>query len=181
MSDDLLYTVIITVFGRITIVWTTLPETIVLRVLLPNYQDKLRSEYPQAIQSSSERIDDLAEDIASFLEGEDVGFNLDMVDLSLCSQFQRRVIDAEHGVPRGWVTTYGRIADHLKRPHSSRAVGRALATNPFPIVIPCHRAIKSNGALGGYQGGVKMKKQLLEMEGIEFYSSKRVMMNKVYY
>jgi methylated-DNA-[protein]-cysteine S-methyltransferase len=88
---------------------------------------------------------------------------------------------AEYGIPRGWVSAYGRIAKHLSHSHSVRAVGRALATNPFPVVIPCHRAVRGDGVLGVYQGGLMMKKRLLEIEGIHFISSKRITMGKVYY
>jgi methylated-DNA-[protein]-cysteine S-methyltransferase len=78
------------------------------------------------------------------------------------------------------VTTYGRLARHLGAPRASRAAGRALATNPFPIVIPCHRAVRSDGSLGGYQGGVEMKARLLEMEGVQVERG-RVLMNRVFY
>ncbi|MHA1663588.1 MAG: methylated-DNA--[protein]-cysteine S-methyltransferase, partial [Candidatus Thorarchaeota archaeon] len=55
-----------------------------------------------------------------------------------------------------------------------RAVGNALARNPFPIIVPCHRAIRSDRTLGGFQGGLKMKRRILEMEGVEFDSTSRV-------
>lgn len=181
MSVDLHYTIKKTQFGELVIIWQRFPEVNVKRILLPNFKEKLRSEYPLATRSLSKKIGDLAEGIALFLEGKDARFNLDILDLSLCRQFQRSVIIAEHGIPRGWVSTYSRIAKYLGRPKSSRAVGRALATNPFPIVVPCHRAIRNNGDLGGYQGGVKMKKRLLEMEGIQFSPSGKVIMNKMYY
>ena len=88
---------------------------------------------------------------------------------------------AEYGIPRGWVSTYRRIAGYLGVPDGARAVGNALANNPFPIVIPCHRAIRSNGELGGYRGGLEMKRKLLEMEGIEVSASGRVITDRVYY
>ncbi|HQO79253.1 MAG TPA: MGMT family protein, partial [Thermodesulfobacteriota bacterium] len=69
---------------------------------------------------------------------------------------------------------------HIGIAGSSRAVGTALAKNPFPIIIPCHRAVRANGALGGYQGGIGMKRALLEMEGVEFAGDK-VLMLRVYY
>ena len=66
-------------------------------------------------------------------------------------------------------------------PNSARAVGGALARNPFPIIIPCHRAIKSNGELSGFRGGLKMKRALLELEGVEFSQDGRVITNRIYY
>jgi methylated-DNA-[protein]-cysteine S-methyltransferase len=69
----------------------------------------------------------------------------------------------------------------LGKPSAARAVGRALATNPFPIIIPCHRAVRSDGSLGGYQGGLAMKRALLEMEGVEFDARGRVATPGFYY
>ncbi|MFX1447402.1 MAG: methylated-DNA--[protein]-cysteine S-methyltransferase, partial [Promethearchaeota archaeon] len=82
---------------------------------------------------------------------------------------------------RGWVSTYKRIADKIGIPKGARVVGNALAKNPFPIIIPCHRAIKSNGELGGFQGGLEMKQVLLEMEKIKFSTRGKVITNKIFY
>ena len=109
-----------------------------------------------------------------------IGQVLGLMDLDRCSQFQRGVIIAEYWVPRDYVTTYGRLARQVGASRASRAAGRALATNPFPIVIPCHRAVRSDGSLGGYQGGVEMKARLLEMEGVQVERG-RVLMNRVFY
>ena len=79
------------------------------------------------------------------------------------------------------MSTYGRLAGQLGLSKASRAVGNSLARNPFPIVIPCHRAVRSDGELGGYQGGAGMKRALLEMEGIEFLQSGKVVMSQAYY
>ncbi|MFX1318507.1 MAG: methylated-DNA--[protein]-cysteine S-methyltransferase, partial [Promethearchaeota archaeon] len=83
--------------------------------------------------------------------------------------------------PRGWISTYKRIAQHIGIVNGARVVGNTLARNPFPLVIPCHRAIKSDGTLGGYQGGLAMKRRLLENEGILFTPSGKVVMRNVYY
>lgn len=79
------------------------------------------------------------------------------------------------------MTTYGRIARHMGVTKGARAVGRALSSNPFPLVIPCHRALRSNGELGGFRGGVEMKKSLLRMEGIRVQLNGRAIMDKTYY
>ncbi|MDD5108101.1 MAG: MGMT family protein [Candidatus Omnitrophica bacterium] len=84
--------------------------------------------------------------------------------LDLCSTFQKEVLRAVQAIPRGKVSTYKLIAKQIGRPKAARAVGRALATNPFALVIPCHRVIRSDGSLGGYQGGTKMKQALLRKE-----------------
>ena len=68
-------------------------------------------------------------------------------------------------IPAGRVMTYGEVAAAVGSPGAARAVGRAMATNPFPVVIPCHRVVASNGGLGGFAGGLEMKAKMLEMEG----------------
>jgi methylated-DNA-[protein]-cysteine S-methyltransferase len=123
----------------------------------------------------------LGERIQAFLEGQAVDFELNLIALDQCSESQKRVLLAEYRIPRGWVSTYGRIARNLGMPGGARAVGGALAHNPFPIIIPCHRAVRSNGELGGFQGGLKMKQALLELEGVEFSQPGKVRMNRVYY
>jgi methylated-DNA-[protein]-cysteine S-methyltransferase len=66
-------------------------------------------------------------------------------------------------------------------PGAARAVGTALARNPFPIIIPCHRTVRSNGDLGGFGGGLKMKRELLELEGVQFSTTGRVLTDRFYY
>ncbi len=90
---------------------------------------------------------------------------ISMPRFDLCSVFQQQVLRAVSAIPRGKVRTYQFIAKQIGKPKAARAVGRALATNPFPLIIPCHRVIRSDGKLGGYQGGLKMKKALLRKEG----------------
>jgi methylated-DNA-[protein]-cysteine S-methyltransferase len=119
--------------------------------------------------------------MVAFLAGKDVGFRLDLLALEQCSEFQRQVLMAEYGIPRGRVSTYGRIARHLGVPGATRSVGTALAHNPFPIIIPCHRAVAADGSLGGYQGGPAMKRALLELEGIVFGADGRVQIERFYY
>jgi methylated-DNA-[protein]-cysteine S-methyltransferase len=79
------------------------------------------------------------------------------------------------------VSTYQRIARYLGNAKGGRAVGSALANNPFPIIIPCHRAIRSDRTLGGYQGGLEMKRTLLEMEGIDFDDTGRIATEDFFY
>ena len=141
----------------------------------------VKQAFPAAQPSSCPEIDDVARRIKAFLEGDSIRFSLSLARLDLCSPFQQAVLRAEHGIPRGCVSTYRRIARHLRRPSGARAVGMALARNPFPIIIPCHRAIRTDGTLGGYQGGLAMKRTLLEMEGIHFDSAGRLTTGKYFY
>ena len=71
-------------------------------------------------------------------------------------------------IPTGKLSTYGDLAKALGKPSASRAIGRILAKNPNPIVVPCHRVVMSDGKLGGYAYGITRKRELLEKEGISF-------------
>ena len=84
------------------------------------------------------------------------------------SSFNRKALEVTMKVPRGKVTSYGEIAKKLGNTKAARAVGRAEAKNPFPLLIPCHRVIKSTLDLGEYGGGKEVKRMLLEREGIVF-------------
>ena len=81
------------------------------------------------------------------------------------SEFARTVLDALTRVPRGQMVSYGWLAARAGRPKAARAVGRIMAQNPFPLVIPCHRVVGANGALTGFGPGLDMKRYLLGREG----------------
>ena len=181
-----LYTLVPSFFGDLAVVWQDTghgPQ--VYRVFLPSEGtsalDFARQAFPKVVSRSCSAIDELGERIECFLQGQAVEFDLAIIALSRCPDFQRRVLLAEWRIPRGWVSTYGRIANHLGVPRGARAVGNALSHNPFPVIIPCHRAIRSDGSLGGFQGGIRMKRVLLELEGIEITPAGRVRMERVYY
>jgi len=173
-------------FGTFGIIWQeTEKGPKAYRVLLPDDQASVENLVQIAFADSSHlscpTITELGERIQSFLAGEAVDFGLDVIALEKCSEFQKGVLLAVHKIPRGWVSTYGRIARSLEVPGGARVVGRALSRNPFPIIIPCHRAISSNFELGGFRGGLGMKRTLLELEGIEFSQTGKVLANRVYY
>ena len=86
----------------------------------------------------------------------------------MTEEFTRSVYVATSTIPRGKVATYGAIAKAIGRPKAARAVGQALGANPQPIVVPCHRVVRSDGTLGGYSGtgGVRTKARLLDREGV---------------
>ena len=175
-----------TSFGPVAIVWSEhTGQAKIWRVLLSSQENSAKqltvASYPYAKGLSCSQINTIVDQMEAFLNGEDIYFSLDMVRLDLCSEFQQNVLRAEHGIPRGRVSTYKRIAKHLGNAKGARAVGRALANNPFPIIIPCHRAIRSNGTLGGYQGGLRMKRALLGMEGVLFNDTGRVITEEFFY
>lgn len=166
-------------FGDVGIVWreeTGGPR--VHHILLPAepavQEQNVAHRFPGARRGTCPPIRELGLQLQRFLDGEAVGFDLGVLALGTCSEFQRRVLLAEARIPRGRVSTYGRIAAHLGVPGGARAVGGALARNPFPLVIPCHRAVRSDGRLGGFQGGLEMKRALLALEGVTVTSDDRV-------
>ena len=84
------------------------------------------------------------------------------------TDFQIKVWNAISKIPKGKVKTYKELARSIRKPKASRAVANACGKNPFPIKIPCHRVIRSDGRLGGYSGkeGIKTKRKLLRSEGV---------------
>ena len=101
--------------------------------------------------------------IERYLDGEQVEFP-DPLDLSQWTEFQRQVWRLVSTVPYGQTRTYAWVAEQLGRPGSVRAVGQALARNPLPIIIPCHRIVGSSGKLVGFSGDLELKKRLLALE-----------------
>jgi O-6-methylguanine DNA methyltransferase len=127
---------------------------------------QVRRRAPHAeFTRSEQRTAEARQQITEYLAGKRQLFDLS-VDLSGLSPFQQSVLQVTAAVPYGEVTTYKQIAALLGRPHAARAVGRAEATNPIPLVIPCHRVLGSDGSLHGYggPGGIKMKAWLLKLE-----------------
>jgi AraC family transcriptional regulator of adaptative response/methylated-DNA-[protein]-cysteine methyltransferase len=124
----------------------------------------LRAEYPAA--DGIERDDEwLGAAVETILEG--IAGGEPHIELPLdirWTAFQRRVWEELRRIPAGQTRSYAEIARTLGVPHAQRAVGRACATNPVPLIVPCHRALRSDGKLGGYRWGMDRKQRLLEKE-----------------
>ena len=103
--------------------------------------------------------------ISEYLHGERKDFDI-AIDWSVLTPFQNKVLRATFEIPYGQVRTYGGLAQEVGNPRAARGVGRAEATNPMPLVIPCHRVIGSDGGLHGYGSGkgIETKAWLLELE-----------------
>jgi len=129
--------------------------------------DELVSLYQANVESDEQRTEVYTRQIQDYLAGERESFNLS-IDWSVMTPFQKKALKATIEIPRGETRTYGEIAAQVGNSKASRAVGRAEATNPIPIVIPCHRVISSDGKLHGYSGygGLETKAWLLELEGL---------------
>lgn len=110
------------------------------------------------------RLDAARHQLDEYFAGERTEFELPL-DLALSAGFRRKVLRHLGRVPYGEVVTYKDLAVKAGSPAASRAVGTTMATNPIPIVLPCHRVIRTGGDLGGYGGGLDAKRALLALEG----------------
>lgn len=106
------------------------------------------------------------EQMHRYFEGRLRKFDLP-VDLRFASEFTRQVLAETSKIGYGQLATYQDIANRIRKPRATRAVGNALGRNPIPIVVPCHRVVASGGGFGGYTGGLDIKRKLLRIEGIE--------------
>jgi methylated-DNA-[protein]-cysteine S-methyltransferase len=118
---------------------------------------------PRVLQDPA-AVDEPRRQLDEYFSGRRREFELPL-DWSLIRGFTREVLDRTARIPYGQVATYGEVARDIGKPRASRAAGNALGANPIPIVVPCHRVIRSGGVLGNYGGGPERKVQLLELEG----------------
>lgn len=184
MPSPRYHAVLATPFGELVLVWreARLHEghmrAVLQRIYLPHDGASplplAQREHPETTPGDHPVIAALCAALTRFLNGEAAPLNVHRADLAGCPAFQRRVLQAEAAVPRGRITTYGRLAAQLGAPRAARAVGSALAHNPFPLLIPCHRALRADLSLGGFQGGLAMKQALLELEGHRIASGRVV-------
>jgi methylated-DNA-[protein]-cysteine S-methyltransferase len=146
--------------GLVAIGWT-IPEA--------DFTRQLSRRYLVDIVRSETRTSEALRQISEYLLGERRQFELPL-DLSDLSDFQRQVLRLTAAIPYGQTTTYKEIAARIGRVNAARAVGRVQATNPIPLVIPCHRVLGSDGSLHGYggPGGIKLKAWLLKLEGAQY-------------
>lgn len=108
-------------------------------------------------------FNDIVSRIIRYFAGFKVSFQ-DELDLSEATDFKRKVWNITRRIPYGETRSYIWVAEHFGSPQAVRAVGQALSYNPLPIIIPCHRVIRRDGGLGGYTGGLELKRYLLWLE-----------------
>jgi methylated-DNA-[protein]-cysteine S-methyltransferase len=175
---DCVYDVIPSPVGEVGIVRRPKGARPVRRIFLPrkgvSVEERIRESFPAAVPSPGKK-DKIGMQIEAFLAGDPVDFSIADLDIEGIGGFERRVLLADFAIPRGRVMTYGGLAAKVGVPGGARAAGNVMAGNPFPLVIPCHRVIRSDGSLGGFGGGLPMKRALLEMEGVAFDRKGRVL------
>jgi len=127
---------------------------------------QILKEFGSAIEKKPARMS-ITGEMKQYFSGKEVFLNCAM-DWSSLSPFQQKVYKAAMKVPYGTVDTYGNLARRIGCPKGARAVGGALAKNPFPLVVPCHRIVRGDGSLGGFsaRGGSVLKKKLLRLERV---------------
>jgi methylated-DNA-[protein]-cysteine S-methyltransferase len=132
----------------------------------PEFEAWLARRFKRPVEYAPRFTAEAAAELGEYLEGGRRFFGI-LIDWTLLRPFQRLVLQATYAIPYGETRTYKEIAEQVGHPHAARAVGRAEATNPMPLVIPCHRVIGSDGKLHGYglAEGLKTKEWLLKLEG----------------
>jgi methylated-DNA-[protein]-cysteine S-methyltransferase len=118
---------------------------------------------PRVLEAPA-RLDEVRRELEQYFAGERRRFDL-AVDWAMVEGFNRRVLEATAAIAYGDVASYRDVAGRAGSPRATRAAGNALGANPIPIVVPCHRVVRTGGALGGYTGGVERKRFLLGVEG----------------
>ena len=114
------------------------------------------------VREGSKYTQNAKQQILKYLEGKSQSLDFPVIHLN--SPFRQKVLEAERNIPYGETRSYGEVAKMVNNPRASRAVGSANAENPLPLYFPCHRIISYNGGLGGYGGGLGVKKYLLDLE-----------------
>jgi methylated-DNA-[protein]-cysteine S-methyltransferase len=126
--------------------------------------DTLSRRLSPRVLEAPTRLDAVRRELEEYFEGKRTEFDLPL-DWSLTKGFFQRVLRATARVPYGEVSTYRAMAAKAGNERAVRAAGNALGSNPIPIVVPCHRILRTGGGLGGYGGGVEVKEFLLKLEG----------------
>ena len=126
--------------------------------------ERLAERVSPRIVAADAQLDPVRRELDEYFAGRRRGFAL-ALDWTLVGKFGRRVLGVTAEIPYGGVLSYAEVATEAGSPRGSRAAGNALGANPIPIVVPCHRVLRSGGALGGYGGGLDRKRFLLELEG----------------
>ena len=126
--------------------------------------DLARRVSPRVLEAPA-RLDGARRELDEYFAGRRTEFDLP-IDWALTTGFTTKVLRATAAVAFGQTTTYAEVAGAAGSPRAMRAAGNSLGSNPIPIVVPCHRVLRTGGALGGYTGGVERKEFLLRLEGV---------------
>jgi methylated-DNA-[protein]-cysteine S-methyltransferase len=164
---------------RLGEVWVAISEhglmAVEFGIFRKNFEAAVRQQTDRDVEyklkvAESRSLAEVTHQIKEYLEGKRRAFEIKIDWSILTTDFQRAALRAVFSIPYGQTRTYAQVAAGIGHPDAPRAVGRANATNPMPLVIPCHRVIGTDGKLHGYggAGGLKTKAWLLKMEGAKY-------------
>ena len=164
---DVAYAAVDSPLGRLTVAAT--PRGLVrvsydeLRGSEETLEDLARRVSPRVLEAPA-RLDPIRRELDEYFDGRRTAFDLP-IDWVLTAGFAREVLRATARIGYGQVSSYARVAAEAGSPRATRAAGNALGSNPVPVVVPCHRVLRTGGGLGGYTGGLERKEFLLRLEG----------------
>jgi methylated-DNA-[protein]-cysteine S-methyltransferase len=162
---DVAYTTVDAPFGRMLV--ATTPQGLVRTAFESEREDDVLTELadrisPRVLEAPA-RLDGVRRELDDYFEGRLTEFTTP-IDWQLSNGFLLRAREACAAIPYGQVRTYKELATAAGSPEAVRAAGNAMAKNPIPIVVPCHRVLRTGGGLGGYGGGLECKRWLLDLE-----------------
>ena len=165
---DVAYSFVGSPFGDLLVAMT---KQGLIRIDYPNHDfdeslEELAAKVSPRVLESARSTERVRRELEEYFERKRRSFTVD-VDLSLVHGFTRKVLEQAARIPFGAVSTYREMATRAGSPRAVRAAGNALGSNPIPIVVPCHRVVRTGGGLGGYTGGIDRKVTLLRLEGVE--------------
>jgi methylated-DNA-[protein]-cysteine S-methyltransferase len=161
---DVAYAGVDSPLGPLTVAST--PRGLVRVAYLPEDDavEELATRLSPRVLKVPARLDEVRRELDEYFAGRRREFELE-IDWSLTRGFTRRVLQATSRIDYGALRSYAEVAARAGSPRAVRAAGNALGANPIPVVVPCHRVVRTGGALGGYTGGVERKEFLLGLEG----------------
>ena len=162
---DVAYAEVDSPLGPLTVAST--PRGLVRVAYLPEEHvvEELATRLSPRVLRVPARLDEVRRELDEYFEGRRREFELE-IDWSLTRGFTRRVLQVTSKIDYGALRSYAEVAAGAGSPRAVRAAGNALGANPIPVVVPCHRVVRTGGALGGYTGGVERKHFLLGLEGV---------------
>ncbi len=167
MTDKIYYSGFDSPFGPVFVAST--PKGVCLvrfsKITEAKFLSLLRKRFQKDIIRNDKVLANVRKGLLDYFNGCPVRFKVPL-DLSIGTQFQRKVWRKVGEIPYGELRSYKWVARSIGRAHASRAVGNAVGRNPVAPIVPCHRVICSDGSLGGYSSGITIKKRLLNLEGI---------------
>ena len=165
MKDIISYSCLDSPFGPVFIAETIRGVCFVSlsKISEARFQSLLRRRFQKKVIRDDKRLKNIMHKLSNYFNGHRVNLK-SILDLSIGTEFQRKVWKKVSEIPFGELRSYKWIANEIGNPNSVRAVGNAVGKNPVPPIIPCHRVIRSDGKLGGFSSGIALKKWLLKLE-----------------